>query len=504
MHQLKLFDDESVDSVLNAGQNATAEFSHNSVASDIERKRLEARYASILNATNRFNRRSVSFQGNKGQILHSWVKYREGFSAELVDTLFDDFCLKPGDSVLEPFSGSATTLLVAKSKDVHAAGIEILPNCHLAWEAKSLVYDYDVGELVSILDWIGKNSVPPATGPFPHLRITDSAFSSETEADLMGYTEWAEKGQFSHTAQVLLKLLLTSILEEVSYTRKDGQYLRWDSRAEKVRTRNEIRLKQGKPVGRGLDKGVLPSVKSALRAAMTTVINDIKTIQRHQRTRSSVQNLIEGSSLDILPTLPPDQFSAVVTSPPYCNRYDYTRTYALELAYLGVTETEIRRLRQRQVSCTVEHSSKIHELEVLYESLGQHDRFKHILRVIRSNAALQEINAALTTRWNRGDLNNRGVLQMIDGYFIEMGFVFAEILRTAKPGASIAFVNDNVRYGGEVIPVDLITTSIAEDLGFQADTVHVLVQRKGNSSQQMGKFGRAELRKCITIWRKPA
>lgn len=124
--------------------------------------------------------------------------------------------------------------------------------------------------------------------------------------------------------------------------------------------------------------------------------------------------------------------------------------------------------------------------------------------MIRSNAALQEINAALTTRWNRGDLNNRGVLQMIDGYFIEMGFVFAEILRTAKPGASIAFVNDNVRYGGEVIPVDLITTSIAEDLGFQADTVHVLVQRKGNSSQQMGKFGRAELRKCITIWRKPA
>lgn len=79
MHQLKLFDDESVDSVLSAGQNATAEFSHNSVASDIERKRLEARYASILNATNRFNRRSVSFQGNKGQILHSWVKYREGF-----------------------------------------------------------------------------------------------------------------------------------------------------------------------------------------------------------------------------------------------------------------------------------------------------------------------------------------------------------------------------------------------------------------------------------------
>jgi site-specific DNA-methyltransferase (cytosine-N4-specific) len=31
----------------------------------------------------------------------------------------------------------------------------------------------------------------------------------------------------------------------------------------------------------------------------------------------------------------------------------------------------------------------------------------------------------------------------------------------------------------------------------------VLPQRKGNSSQQMGRYGRAALRKSITIWQKP-
>jgi hypothetical protein len=30
----------------------------------------------------------------------------------------------------------------------------------------------------------------------------------------------------------------------------------------------------------------------------------------------------------------------------------------------------------------------------------------------------------------------------------------------------------------------------------------VLPQRKGNSSQQMGRFGRAALRKSVTIWHK--
>lgn len=47
-----------------------------------------------------------------------------------------------------------------------------------------------------------------------------------------------------------------------------------------------------------------------------------------------------------------------MTSPPYCNRYDYTRTYALELALLGTDEQELVRLRQEMLSCTVENRAK--------------------------------------------------------------------------------------------------------------------------------------------------
>ena len=48
-------------------------------------------------------------------------------------------------------------------------------------------------------------------------------------------------------------------------------------------------------------------------------------------------------------------YDVVFTSPSYCNRYDYTRTYALELALLGLGESEVVRLRQEMVSCTVEN-----------------------------------------------------------------------------------------------------------------------------------------------------
>lgn len=295
--------------------------------------------------------------------------------------------------------------------------------------------------------------------------------------------------------------MLSSILEEISYTRKDGQYLRWDHRSSKIQARNQIRLAEGKKPIKEVDKGVLPTVKSALINALDIVISDIAKLQQ-LAFRESHQELIKGNTLFVLPMLASEQFAGVITSPPYCNRYDYTRTYALEIAYLGAG-SEISSLRQGLLSCTVESRPKLDSLEKHYRLLGQQERYIQILDIIQNNPVFIEINQALQTRWNRGEINNRGVMGMVRQYFTELTFVFAELLRTCRHGAHVAFVNDNVRYGGEIIPVDLLTTNLAEALGFEPVKVYVLPQRKGNSSQQMEKFGREALRKSVTIWRKP-
>ena len=63
--------------------------------------------------------------------------------------------------------------------------------------------------------------------------------------------------------------------------------------------------------------------------------------------------------------------------------------------------------------------------------------------------------------------------------------------------------NDNVRYAGEEVPVDLILSSIPESFGLVTEKIWMLNRGKGNSSQQMGAHGRSELRKSVYIWRKP-
>ena len=142
------------------------------------------------------------------------------------------------------------------------------------------------------------------------------------------------------------------------------------------------------------------------------------------------------------------------------------------------------------------------DLKDFYSSIGQSERFDYIYTTIRENKAFSEVMAALVKWKDNGDLNNNGIIRMVEGYFTELVFIYAELYRVCKPGAMVAFVNDNVRYGGEVTPVDFLSSSFAEQFGFKIKTIYALKQQKGNSSQQMAKFGRVALRKGITVWTK--
>jgi DNA modification methylase len=115
---------------------------------------------------------------------------------------------------------------------------------------------------------------------------------------------------------------------------------------------------------------------------------------------------------------------------------------------------------------------------------------------------LQAILIYLEELRQANQLNNTGIPRMVRGYFYEMACVIAECARVLKPGAPLIMVNDNVRYAGASVSVDVILSDFASELGFEVEKILVLPTGKGNSSQQMGAHGRDTLRKCVYIWRK--
>ena len=466
------------------------------------RVELELKYKSIMQPTQRFNRQLVSFQANKHVKMHRWFKFKEAFSAQLVHRLSESFRLQSPCHILDPFSGASTTLLVARERGLDATGIEVLPIGDIVWKAKSQPGPKVIPKLKEIRKWV--ESTPPGKSerPFPHVPITQCAFDAEHEAQLMWYAEQFSDFSADENVKALLNFVLLSILEDISYTSKDGQFLRWDSRSEKVRRRNRQRIAAGKTPHKEYRKASILDVQTAILKALALIISDI-ALSKGSLTRLGKQQLIQGTVLETLPRQAGEQFDAVITSPPYCNRYDYTRTYALELAFLGMTNEDVIALRQAMISCTVENRPKSKRLQEMYVSLGRSGDFDRVSDVLTQNKAFREILEALKIRSRRREVNNSGIISMVEGYFTELAFVTMELFRVCKPGACVGIVNDNVRYSGEVIPVDLLMTDIAASFGFEPETILVLDQRKGNSSQQMGKYGREALRKSILIWKKP-
>ncbi len=481
------------------------QFSAGGLCCEDARQGLERQYEPILEVTEKFDRQSVSYQLSKKEALHSWLKYKEGFSASLVNTLPDDMGAVPGDTILDPFMGSGTTALVCRMRGINSAGYDVLPISRVAIAAKANVMDYDIRELEALAGAFRQLALPEDYAKkTPYVTITDTAYPEQNERFLAYIKEWIADFPCSEAAKNLFTLCVVNSLERCSYTEKSGQYLSWDSRSKKVENANVKRRETGRrllPPHRCRE--VIEDVQSAVSEEFTRVLSDIQAIQASGAPQSGGKiHFQQGSALFCLPQVPDNSFSGVITSPPYCNRYDYTRTYALELVYLGFGEQALKQLRQELLSCTVESKSKLDRLQAHYQHAGAPGRFSAICRAIQDNAALQETLAALNQRREHGDLNNSGVIRMVEGYFTELAFLYAELYRTCKRGAFVAFVNDNVRYGGEVIPVDTLSTSLAEQFGFTPVKLYCLRQLKGNSSQQMKKYGRVPLRKSVTIWKK--
>jgi DNA modification methylase len=432
----------------------------------------------------KLTRQIVSFQDNKKRPVYRWYKFKEAFSASLVEYLLKKYRIRSG-RLLDPFAGSGTALFTASALGLDADGIELLPIGHQIITTKiCLKQKFTKKDRETILRWI-KNKPWIKTQertPFIALKITNNAYPPETQLAIENYLHVLSKE--NKRVQFVLKFALLCILESISYTRKDGQYLRWDQRSGRGQQNSNV-----------FDKGTILEFGGAITEKLNEIITDTApSIEISSPILNGDIILHEGSCLEILQTLKDDTYKTIITSPPYCNRYDYTRTYALELALLGTDEYKLRDLRQKMISCTVENRAK--------DLILMNSDWKDAIKITDDQEVLQEILRYLEDLKKQDKLNNTGIPRMVRGYFYEMACVIKECHRVLKPDGYMFMVNDNVRYAGVNISVDTILSSIAENLGFKVEKILVLPTGKGNSSQQMGTHGRTSLRKCVYCWKK--
>ena len=396
-------------------------------------------------------RKLVTYVPNKKAPIYNWFKFKEGFSRELVQMILREGSIPKGSLVYDPFAGCGTTLLACKELGYRAIGVDILPVAVFVTKCK--LRDYrNISRMNRAVDKLLSTTVKRPVSGFPEVPIVRKAFSPKTKSDIQFFKETILK--FPQPEQSFLMLSLLSVLEEVSFTSKDGQFLR-------------------------LVKKKVPELKDVLRVRLTAMLSNIADQHDRFPSGNGDVDIIEGDARSMdLPKTFKGKVSAVITSPPYLNRYDYSRTYALELLTLFVNSSEeLRDVRHSLLRSHIEsreHAGK----EIALAALDE------ILENLRSHS-----------------LNNERIPIMVKAYFEDMNQVFEAMSRQLKRDARVALVVANARFEGEMVPVDLMLSELAGRHGLKTEKIWV-TRYKGNSSQQMARFGREPVRESIVFWRK--
>ena len=256
---------------------------------------LTRRFRKLLRIQPSLTRQLVSFQANKERPEYRWYKYKEAFSASLVEHLLVKQGVTQGP-ILDPFAGTVTALFAASSQGLDADGIELLPIGQQIIRTRVALQDFKKKDLAVLRRWQDEQPWNHAGSriPLPALRITKGAYPEETLAAIERYIgAWQAENE---DVQGVLRFALLCVLESVGYTRKDGQYLRWDHRSGR---------RQG---ARPFDKGRIVPFDEAITKKLHEIVADTRprppTDLFAEIKEAGRIKLFAGSCLDLLPALP--------------------------------------------------------------------------------------------------------------------------------------------------------------------------------------------------------
>jgi DNA modification methylase len=155
--------------------------------------------------------------------------------------------------------------------------------------------------------------------------------------------------------------------------------------------------------------------------------------------------------------LPSNSVDAVITSPPYPNEKDYTRTTRLESVLLGFIQSrkELRSLKQRMIRSNTRGVYKADTDDSLVAGHPQIDRIA---------AAIEKRRIEL----NKDSGFERLYARVTKLYFGGMARHLAALRRVLRPGAQLAYVvGDQASYLRVMIRTGQLLASIAESLGYE-------------------------------------
>jgi len=362
----------------------------------------------------------------------------------------DDWGLTANSRIYDPFVGAGTTLLAAKARGIPTVGADISPLSVFVTNAKVASYPPDALSETwdKIQRAIGRLPLP---AKLKHSPFLEKALELKTHQNLERIRQAIVQEADKASKQFFLMALLR-VLPHYSRALPDGGWFRW----RRVRASAET---------------------TSLRFAQTVekMLADLQHLNGNHKPGDWHAYNHDAR----LPLERCGKFDALITSPPYANRHDYTRIFTTELLFLFLNEDELKQLRHKNLRSHVEARA------TCLHTNGW-----------KPSKKAEEVLGRLS------DVPDKRVPRMIRGYFEDMHLTLAACKRAMKRGGHMAFVVGNVQHAGVHVPVDVILADLGDEVGLKWKETWV-IRLRGNSAQQMGRYGRQPSRESVVIFDVP-
>lgn len=415
--------------------------------------------------------------GQRNQVLkkdlpiHQWYRFVLSFPPHLVRHYMTRFDIPSDGTVLDPFCGTGTTLVECKKIGIRSIGIESNPVAHFASEVKTN-WEVSPGELwehaVKVAELtdatLKSDGLPSSSSDFK----TNGLVNSQDELWALSeeQTKLLIKGSISPIPLHKTIRLLQSI---------DRYQHPVFSKYERLAVASALvdsigNLRFGPEVGVGKSKADVPVVPKWLGKIRATA-EDITSTRGFPDTETRA---ILGDARVMNAEISPNSIDAVITSPPYPNEKDYTRTTRLESVVLGFIRNrrELQSLKRTLVKSNTRGVYKDDEDDV----------------VVSKFSVVQELADRIErerVRLNKTSGFERLYARVTKLYFGGMARHLAELRRFLKPGANLAYVvGDQASYLRVLIRTGQNLSEIAQSLGYEVERLDLFRTRFSTATRQ--------------------
>jgi len=409
----------------------------------------------------------VNWSSTRGAPIHRWHRYREGYSAELIDAL------NLGKRILDPFCGCGSILVGAALRGLTATGIDLNPLAAFVARVKTspltLVQRNEVRSFCADLP----HNLPNQAGHWmPDLSIAHKVFEPEILLTLLRIRAAIQSAPIELISRNFLELCWISILETVGSYFKEGNGIKYRNVIR--RSGRYIRRDEGSWQLKRFGTDHEAFVIDAFSAHLTMMIADTSLWGESWGSAK----VIEGNALDLV-TLTHEEYDSIVFSPPYANRFDYFESMKVELWFGGFVKTasDIRTLRKASLRSHLSANMSRPKItfELLEELIGQMDQ--------------------KSSSWRMG------VPELLRGYFSDIVEVLRQCRQRLRGGACHVVVG-NSAFGGTIIPSDSLTAKAGQIAGFSNIEIWVARHLTVSPQQRSRLSGYEEyMRESVVVMR---